>query len=128
MGIALVYGLLGQGADLRENLRRAAETSPPLWAVGRFWSEQVLIGRRRAGQRVALLIHKTARSGLRPGQLGEAAIVDRAAGLGVGDGEQPARLVHELEPREAAGAECRDRQLDAAMDLRDQRARHRDRW
>jgi sulfotransferase family protein len=43
-GIALVYGLLGPGTDLRENLRRAAETPPPLWAVGRFWSEQVLRG------------------------------------------------------------------------------------
>ena len=62
-----------------------------------------------------------------PGQLGEAAIVDRAAGLGVGDGEQLAGLVDELEPREAAGAERRDLQLDAALDLCDQRARYRDR-
>jgi len=46
----------------------------------------------------------------------------------VGDGEQLAGLVDELEPREAVGAERGDRQLDAAHDLRDQRVRHRDGW
>jgi hypothetical protein len=46
LGVTLRLGLLPEAGDLEARITHAIETPPPCWAVGRFFSDQVLRGFR----------------------------------------------------------------------------------